>query len=97
MAQFNPKLHLTVMLQVLTCILVRGSARSNLAFGFRSPPLATDGTRTGLIELAPDEPETWMRNDLVANLRCIYQARALRAQGLLLADGTPTVEGGKTF
>ena len=26
-----------------------------------------------------------------------YQARALRAQGLLLADGTPTVGGGKTF
>ena len=72
LAQSNPKLHLTVMLQVLTCILVLGSARSNLAFGFRSPPLATDGTRTGLIELAPDEPETWMRNDLVANLRCIY-------------------------
>ena len=27
----------------------------------------------------------------------IYQARALRALGLLLADGTPTVGGGKTF
>ena len=26
-----------------------------------------------------------------------YPARALRALGLLLADGTPTVEGGKTF
>ena len=26
-----------------------------------------------------------------------YQARALRALGLLLADGTPTVGGGKTF
>ena len=26
-----------------------------------------------------------------------YQARALRAIGLLLADGTPTVGGGKTF
>ena len=25
-----------------------------------------------------------------------YQARALRALGLLLADGTPTVGGGKT-
>ena len=25
------------------------------------------------------------------------QARALRALGLLLADGTPTVGGGKTF
>ena len=28
---------------------------------------------------------------------CVYQARALRALGLLLADGTPTVGGGKTF
>ena len=28
---------------------------------------------------------------------CLYQARALRALGLLLADGTPTVGGGKTF
>ena len=27
----------------------------------------------------------------------IYQARALRALGLLLADGAPTVGGGKTF
>ena len=27
----------------------------------------------------------------------LYQARALRALGLLLADGTPTVGGGKTF
>ena len=26
-----------------------------------------------------------------------YQARALRALGLLLADRTPTVGGGKTF
>ena len=26
-----------------------------------------------------------------------YQARALRALGLLLADGTPTVGGGTTF
>ena len=26
-----------------------------------------------------------------------YQARALRALGLLLADGAPTVGGGKTF
>ena len=26
-----------------------------------------------------------------------YQARALGALGLLLADGTPTVGGGKTF
>ena len=26
-----------------------------------------------------------------------YEARALRALGLLLADGTPTVGGGKTF
>ena len=26
-----------------------------------------------------------------------YQARTLRALGLLLADGTPTVGGGKTF
>ena len=26
-----------------------------------------------------------------------FQARALRALGLLLADGTPTVGGGKTF
>ena len=26
-----------------------------------------------------------------------YQARALRALGLLLADGTPTVEGGRLF
>ena len=26
-----------------------------------------------------------------------YQARALRELGLLLADGTPTVGGGKTF
>ena len=26
-----------------------------------------------------------------------HQARALRALGLLLADGTPTVGGGKTF
>ena len=27
----------------------------------------------------------------------IYQARALKALGLLLADGAPTVGGGKTF
>ena len=27
----------------------------------------------------------------------IFPARALRALGLLLADGTPTVGGGKTF
>ena len=27
----------------------------------------------------------------------LYQARALRELGLLLADGTPTVGGGKTF
>ena len=27
----------------------------------------------------------------------VDQARALRALGLLLADGTPTVGGGKTF
>ena len=27
----------------------------------------------------------------------IYPARALRALGLLLADGAPTVGGGKTF
>ena len=36
----------------------------------------------------------------VQNLPCLnYQARAcaLRALGLLLADGTPTVGGGKTF
>ena len=33
----------------------------------------------------------------VSNLMIIYQARALRALGLLLADGTPTVGGGKTF
>ena len=26
-----------------------------------------------------------------------FQTRALRALGLLLADGTPTVGGGKTF
>ena len=26
-----------------------------------------------------------------------YQAHALRALGLLLADGTPTVGGGKTY
>ena len=33
-----------------------------------------------------------------ANLfRCFYPARALRALGLLLADGAPTVGGGKTF
>ena len=29
--------------------------------------------------------------------RATYQARALRALGLLLADGAPTVGGGKTF
>ena len=28
---------------------------------------------------------------------CYYPARALRALGLLLADGAPTVGGGKTF
>ena len=33
----------------------------------------------------------------VAALKKNYQARALRALGLLLADGTPTVGGGKTF
>ena len=33
--------------------------------------------------------------DMVAH--CCYPARALRALGLLLADGTPTVGGGKTF
>ena len=27
----------------------------------------------------------------------LYPARALRALGLLLADGAPTVGGGKTF
>ena len=27
----------------------------------------------------------------------VYPARALRALGLLLADGAPTVGGGKTF
>ena len=31
------------------------------------------------------------------NIYIYYQARALRALGLLLADGTPTVGGGKTF
>ena len=31
------------------------------------------------------------------DIKCSYQARALRALGLLLADGTPTVGGGKTF
>ena len=30
-------------------------------------------------------------------LAVVHQARALRALGLLLADGTPTVGGGKTF
>ena len=36
---------------------------------------------------------------LFFHLFCIgcNQARALRALGLLLADGTPTVGGGKTF
>ena len=29
--------------------------------------------------------------------RVLYPARALRALGLLLADGAPTVGGGKTF
>ena len=28
---------------------------------------------------------------------CFFPARALRALGLLLADGAPTVGGGKTF
>ena len=31
------------------------------------------------------------------NTSCIYEARALRALGLLLADGAPTVGRGKTF
>ena len=48
----------------------------------------------------------WKRAmDVQLNQQCLieklqkvhYQARALRALGLLLADGTPTVGGGKTF
>ena len=38
--------------------------------------------------------------EIESNWSCNYQARracALRALGLLLADGTPTVGGGKTF
>ena len=34
---------------------------------------------------------------MINNYLLDYQARALRALGLLLADGTPTVGGGKTF
>ena len=41
------------------------------------------------------------RDKMILNLydknAIYYQARALRALGLLLADGTPTVGGGKTF
>ena len=33
----------------------------------------------------------------IGTIIIIYQARALRALGLLLTDGTPTVGGGKTF
>ena len=36
-------------------------------------------------------------DDNTFNFMVIYPARALRALGLLLADGAPTVEGGKTF
>ena len=38
-----------------------------------------------------------VRQMLVLKYFITYQARALRALGLLLADGTPTVGGGKTF
>ena len=41
---------------------------------------------------------TWVRIPFLGKIRhAFYQARALRALGLLLADGTPTVGGGKTF
>ena len=37
----------------------------------------------------------WSGDEILYSI--YYQARALRALGLLLADGTPTVGGGKTF
>ena len=35
--------------------------------------------------------------ETIVFLQYFYPARALRALGLLLADGAPTVGGGKTF
>ena len=61
--------------------------------------------RDARLSLFPWEGELW----LTIRLICVetlglahccekdYQARALRALGLLLAGGTPTVGGGKTF
>ena len=48
---------------------------------------------------ASDEDDDGDDVDDVADFPAVffYQARALRALGLLLADGTPTVGGGKTF
>ena len=36
-------------------------------------------------------------NHSLSYIGSVYPARALRALGLLLADGAPTVGGGKTF
>ena len=53
------------------------------------------------------KPNMQIYQNLYANIRMfpneldsdvfVYPARALRALGLLLADRTPTVGGGKTF
>ena len=73
------------------------------AVGERSPgPLARNATETH--PLPP--PLVIIRITMTSSLLLIllslyhyyyYPARALRALGLLLADGTPTVGGGKTF
>ena len=59
---------------------------------FSDPLLFTKLCLTFLIRLS-----TISSTDRVVTWKIVYQARALRALGLLLADGTPTVGGGKTF
>ena len=54
------------------------------------------------MELHDGQTMSWIRDNYQfrnnrSGLFQLYPARALRALGLLLADGAPTVGGGKTF
>ena len=62
----------------------------------QSTPVSILGTVGQKVSSSPCLiPSTNLGTDIDASLIC--QARALRALGLLLADGAPTVGGGKTF
>ena len=50
-----------------------------------------------LLRTEPVSVKSSFTFDMLLSAFILYPARALRALGLLLADGTPTVGGGKTF